>query len=63
MYRKTIGMPTYCQTDISEIVGSAVTALPSSGKPTMPQSGLMISRQMKPTITTESVAGMNSSVR
>ena len=56
-------MPKYCHTDISEIVGSAVISLPSSGKPTMPHSGLMISRQMKPTITTESVAGMNSSVR
>ena len=56
-------MPKYCQTPISEMVGSAVIALPSSGKPTMPHSGLMISRQMKPTITTDSVAGMNSSVR
>lgn len=56
-------MPTYCQTDIKEIVGSAVTSLPSSGKLTMPQSGLMMRRQMKPTMTTDRVAGMNRSVR
>jgi len=56
-------MPKYCQTDISDIVVSAVVSVPSNGKPTRPQSGLMIRRQTKPTITTDSVAGMNNSVR
>ena len=61
--RKIIGMPMYCHTDMSEIVGRAVAASPSSGKLTRPHSGLMMSRHRKPTMTTERVAGMKSSVR
>ena len=68
-------MPTNCHTEISAIVGSAVSSWPSQGpnwspRPTRlisfsatPHSGERISCQMKPMITTDSSVGRNSTVR
>ena len=56
-------MPTYCHTDISAMVGRAVISLPSNGASTMPHNGFRMSRQRKPTMTTDNVAGMNSNAR